>query len=84
MKNKIKDFFDVIKYKRKYNTLENKYETTLEKYCKLIEERLELADKKNNELKTINKLREELKRYRNKFGKIEEDDLFDKIESKRN
>lgn len=84
MRNKIKDWFNVIKYKRKYNTLENKYETILEKYCKLLEERLEISDKKNNELKTINKLKDELKRYRNKFGKLEEDDLFDKIENKRN
>lgn len=84
MKNKIKDWFDVIKYKRKYNTLENKYMTILEKYTKLLEDKVEVLDKKNNYITTINSLKDELKEYRNRFGKLEEDDLFDKTKNKRN
>ena len=44
MIKKIKDLFNVIKYRRKYNTIDNKYNTLLEKYTELYNKSCDIID----------------------------------------
>lgn len=70
LKNKIKDFFDVVKYKRQKNTFENKYNSRNADYIKVLEDYHE-KDLKctnyENQIKELKQERKELKRI------IEED-----------
>lgn len=68
MKNKIKDLFDVVKYKRKFNKLQNNYTSILENKLKDKETIIELqnniiAAKEKNEI-----LEKQLDTYKKKYG----------------
>ena len=68
MKNKIKDLFDVVKYKRKFNKLQNNYTSILENKLKDKEMIIELqnniiAAKEKNEI-----LEKQLDTYKKKYG----------------
>ena len=62
---KIRDLFDVAKYKRQRNTFENKYNSLNEKYIKVLEfiTNLEVkVDSYENQIKKLKEERKELKR----------------------
>lgn len=65
---KIKDFFNVIKYKRQRNTFENKYNARNDDYVKILEDYHELSLKEaelRNQIKDYKKEIKELKRIIN-------------------
>lgn len=65
---KIKDFFNVIKYKRQRNTFENKYNARNDDYVKILEDYHELSLKEaelRNQIKDYKKENKELKRIIN-------------------
>lgn len=65
---KIKDFFNVIKYKRQRNTFENKYNARNDDYVKILEDYHELSLKETelrNQVKDYKKENKELKRIIN-------------------
>ena len=65
IKNKIKDLFDVMKYKRQKNTFENKYNSRNAEYIKVLEDYHELSIKctnYENQIKDFKKEIKELKR----------------------
>ena len=65
---KIKDFFNVIKYKRQRNTFENKYNARNDDYVKILEDYHELSLKETelrNQIKEYKKENKELKRIIN-------------------
>jgi predicted nucleic acid-binding Zn-ribbon protein len=65
IRNKIKDLFDVIKYKRQKNTFENKYNSRNAEYIKVLEDYHELSIKctnYENQIKDFKKDIKELKR----------------------
>lgn len=65
---KIKDFFNVTKYKRQRNTFENKYNARNDDYVKILEDYHELSLKETelrNQVKDYKKEIKELKRIIN-------------------
>lgn len=65
---KIKDFFNVVKYKRQRNTFENKYNARNDDYVKILEDYHELSLKETelrNQVKDYKKEIKELKRIIN-------------------
>lgn len=65
IKNKVKDLFDVMKYKRQKNTFENKYNSRNADYIKVLEDYHELSIKctnYENQIKDLKKETKELKR----------------------
>lgn len=65
---KIKDFFNVVKYKRQRNTFENKYNARNDDYVTLLEDYHKLSIKEleeRNQIKEYKKENKELKRIIN-------------------
>ncbi len=65
---KIKDFFNVVKYKRQRNTFENKYNARNDDYVTLLEDYHKLSIKEleeRNQIKDYKKENKELKRIIN-------------------
>ena len=61
MISKIKDMFDVVKYRKKYNTLENKYEALLNKVAEISVKNLQEKENTKSMLKRLNDKLTELK-----------------------
>lgn len=59
--NKIKDFFDVAKYKRQRNTYENKYNARNEQYIELLESDRSMLNENINQKEQIKELKKEIK-----------------------
>lgn len=59
--NKIKDFFDVAKYKRQRNTYENKYRARNEQYIDLLESDRSMLNENINLKDQIKDLKKEIK-----------------------
>lgn len=70
IKNKIKDLFNVAKYRRKANTLENKYIATTEKYVDLLESDRSML---NENVQLKEQIREQKKEIKELKRIIEED-----------
>lgn len=65
------DLFDVVKYRKQRNSMENKYFTTLEKYTSLLEKDRSILDENimlKDKLTEANKL---IKAYRKQYGRLE-------------
>lgn len=65
---KLKDFFDTAKYRRKYNTLENKYNSLKEN---LFDRVLKIADDKDEMKSSIQTMNELLKNLNERVTNIE-------------
>lgn len=65
---KLKDFFDTVKYRRKYNTLENKYNSLKEN---LFDRVLKIADDKDELKNSIESINKTLKTLDERVIKIE-------------
>ncbi len=65
---KLKDFFDTAKYRRKYNTLENKYNSLKEN---LFDRVLKIADDKDELKNSIESINKTLKTLDERVIKIE-------------
>lgn len=65
---KLKDFFDTAKYRRKYNTLENKYNSLKEN---LFDRVLKIADDKDEMRSSIQTMNELLKNLNERVTNIE-------------
>lgn len=74
MKNKIKDFFDVVKYKRQRNTFENKYNSRNADYIKVLEDYHESSLKCTNYENQIKDQKKEIKELK----RIIEEDMVPK------
>lgn len=70
LKNKIKDFFDVVKYKKQRNSFENKYNSRNADYIKVLEDYHELSIRCTNYENQIKEQKKEIKEYKRT---IEED-----------
>ena len=64
MKNRIKDLFNTIKYKRKYNRIENNYKSLLEEIHPLNDEIIALQRDKIVLLESNILLKKELKEFK--------------------
>lgn len=64
MKNRIKDLFNTIKYKRKYNRIENNYKSLLEEINPLKDEIIALQRDKIVLLESNILLKKELKEFK--------------------
>lgn len=67
MKNKIKDFFDVRKYKRQRNTFENKYNARNEEYIELLQADRSMLNENVQLKEQIRELKKEIKELKRKI-----------------
>ena len=68
---KIKDLFNVLKYRKEINTIENRYSTLIEKYTTLLEKDRSMLDDNINLKNRLLETEKIIKEYKKQYGKLE-------------
>ena len=68
---KIKDLFNVLKYRKEINTIDNKYNTLVEKYTTLLEKDRSMLDDNNILKNRLLEAEKTIKEYKKQYGKLE-------------